>query len=268
MRFWTKSASRSYVMRELYESSGIDASVSFRRPKGESCGEMSCARLRGMELPELLAHQDVLHQRLWLHRPVHRAHVRDLQQPAALLLIQGTFELYLALDAVDPAFLRLALLAVRGVYPVLREPHRHRFERPALSVGVHAQRHRRTAAEGREQVVVGCSPVSVPSRLVGSSATNSCPPTFISVHKPSPVLTTTRVSPESVIVASLLVRRVRACSSFRLLVLSVAHAKVIRGCPGRRGEGRCREVGRGGAEGRVQVPGCQSDHQERSSDDG
>src|ERR671913_588002 len=80
-----------------------------------------CSRPQGSGLPDLLAHQDVLHQRLRLHRPVHRALVRDLQQPAALFLVQGTFELYLALDAVDPSFLRLALLAVGGVNSVLRE---------------------------------------------------------------------------------------------------------------------------------------------------
>ena len=71
---------------------------------------------------------------------------------------RGPATLYLAPDPVDPTFARLALLAVGGVYPVLREPHRHRLERPALAVGVHAQRHRGAPSQSHEQVVVGVGP--------------------------------------------------------------------------------------------------------------
>lgn len=72
-------------------------------------------------LPEVLAHQAVLYQQLRLERPVHRAHVGDLKEPAALLLLQEALQLYLALDTVDPTLPRLAPLAVCGVYPLLGE---------------------------------------------------------------------------------------------------------------------------------------------------
>ena len=86
---------------------------------------------------------------------MHRALVRDLQQPPTLLLVERAEQLYLALDPVEPRRLRLARVAVGGVHPRVAQSDRDCFEWPLLTARIHAYRHRRTGAQSGEQEVVG-----------------------------------------------------------------------------------------------------------------
>src|SRR5437773_1565498 len=88
-------------------------------------------------------------------RPVHRTHVGDLSEPPALLLGQPTGQHELALDLVELALLGLAVGAVRGVDPGVREAHGDAVERPALLSRIQRERHGRSGAEGDQQIVVG-----------------------------------------------------------------------------------------------------------------
>src|SRR6185295_3132489 len=118
-----------------------------RNADGASGGEMSLSRDRSRNCSPLSRsgggdgrggqgvrglRQPGDHVDLGLERPVDRTLVRDLQEPRALLVGQGTQDLDDPVDAVDPALLRLAAGAVDGVDLPVAQAHAHAFERYAL----------------------------------------------------------------------------------------------------------------------------------------
>ncbi len=80
----------------------------------------------------------------------------NVQKPGALHLGELTVELYLALNVVqlsDPGF---ATRAVCGVDVPMAQPHRDVAQRPALALGVHANRDGGAGAEAGQEQVIGC----------------------------------------------------------------------------------------------------------------
>src|SRR5262249_26869687 len=79
-------------------------------------------------------------------RPVHRASIRHLQEPRALLFVQRAADGYFPLDAIKHAFLGLALGAVDGVDLRVFELDRNTLERPLLASRIQRERHRRSGS--------------------------------------------------------------------------------------------------------------------------
>ena len=88
-------------------------------------------------------------------RAVHRALVGDLHQLLALLGIERALDRNLALDLVEHALARLALLAVLCVDLAVLQRHRDAIERQRFSVGIHPHGHGGAGAETRQQEIVG-----------------------------------------------------------------------------------------------------------------
>jgi len=59
---------------------------------------------------------------------MYRALVGDLQDSLALLGAQRAFQSYVAIDAIDQAFVGFTVKAIFCVYFVVSEPHRHPFK--------------------------------------------------------------------------------------------------------------------------------------------
>jgi len=85
---------------------------------------------------------------------VHRAAVRDLQEPLALLFSEITLEPDLASDLVHLALSCLAIGAVLGMDLPVREAHVYTPEGQVLPLRVHAQRHGRAGAEPDQELFV------------------------------------------------------------------------------------------------------------------
>src|SRR5262249_2588900 len=105
-----------------------------------------------------------------VQRAMHRALVGDLHHARALLRRKIAFETDLAVDAVDLAFLGLALGAIGRVDLVVLEQHRDARERDLLQVGIEADGHGGAGAERSEQILVRAWPAAIAAdrdRLVG-----------------------------------------------------------------------------------------------------
>src|SRR5262249_40672480 len=94
-----------------------------------------------------------------LHRPdidlrcqraVDGTFVGDLEQAAALLGVERAAQRDRPLDAVEHAFLGLAVCTIGGVNPGMGELDRHPLERQRLALGVEPKRHRRASSEPRK----------------------------------------------------------------------------------------------------------------------
>ena len=85
---------------------------------------------------------------------MHRTLLRDLEEPAALLVAQRTAEDQLPLDLIELAFLRLAVRAVGGMDARVAETDGDAVERPLLASRVQRDGYGRSGAERGQQVVV------------------------------------------------------------------------------------------------------------------
>src|SRR5690242_20097510 len=90
----------------------------------------------------LLSPLDRLDRDLRGQRAMHRALIGDLQQAPALLLVERPAQDDRALDAIDHAFLGLAIRAIGGMNLVVLELVRRPLERQALALGIEPQGHR------------------------------------------------------------------------------------------------------------------------------
>jgi hypothetical protein len=54
---------------------------------------------------------------------MHRTFIGNLQESLALIGAERTFQCYVAVNAIDHAFLGLAIETILGVNPVMRQPH-------------------------------------------------------------------------------------------------------------------------------------------------
>src|SRR5262245_14168115 len=85
---------------------------------------------------------------------MYRTLVGDLQESLALLGAECAFQTYIAIDAIDQAFLGLTVEAILGMDFVVSEPYRHAFKWQLFVIGVEPQRHRCAGTEGSEQKIV------------------------------------------------------------------------------------------------------------------
>ena len=72
--------------------------------------------------------------------------VGDLEQATALLRIELPAQRDRPLDAIEHAFLGLAVFAISGVNPGMGEFDRHPLEWKRLALGIEPQRHRRAGS--------------------------------------------------------------------------------------------------------------------------
>src|SRR5262245_66227538 len=93
---------------------------------------------------------------------MHRTLVGDLHEPPALLGVELAAENDGTLDAVDLAFLGLAVSAICGVDLGMAELDRHPAERQRLVLGIKPQRHRRAGSQPCQQQIIRTGPASGP----------------------------------------------------------------------------------------------------------
>src|SRR6516165_9214330 len=99
---------------------------------------------------------------------MHRTLVGDFEQPPPLLRIKRAAQYDGPLDAVDHAFLGLAIFAIGGVNSGMTELDRHPLERQRLALGIEPKRHGRAGSQAREHEVVRTR--TSPPTSTGSSA--------------------------------------------------------------------------------------------------
>ena len=127
---------------------------------------------------------------------MHGTAIGDIHQPGDLLRRERPFERDLAVDAVEPRVLRLAVRAVLDVDAGVPQPDRHAGQRPAFALRVEAQGHGGAGSERGQQEVVGVGP-AVRAALLGRLVTlqAGAAPRWICVSTPGLPWTTT--SPRS-----------------------------------------------------------------------
>ena len=91
--------------------------------------------------------QALLNQYFALQGALHGAALGDLRQTMALGLIQRAEQRQLLLNPIEEPLAGLALGAVLCVNAIVPQPDLDAFQRPSMSVGVQAQRHRCTRAQ-------------------------------------------------------------------------------------------------------------------------
>lgn len=89
---------------------------------------------------------------------MNRTFVRNLQQPGSLPIGQRPREADVPLNAVEHAFPRFAIGAIRGVDFRVTQMNRDFFERPGFAPGVHRHGHGSARTQSGEQKVVGSRP--------------------------------------------------------------------------------------------------------------
>ena len=72
---------------------------------------------------------------------MHRASLRDLEQPCSLILRQVSGELETALDAIYVSLFRLAFSAINGVNPEVPQIDNDVFKSPSFASRIQRDRH-------------------------------------------------------------------------------------------------------------------------------
>ena len=97
---------------------------------------------------------------------MHRASIRDLVEPFALLGAELTVERGLFVDDVDHPRSCLGVVEVACVNAPMPKANVYALERPSLLVRIHPERHRGASAQSRQEELIGGRPeVGPPSRL-------------------------------------------------------------------------------------------------------